>query len=795
MGFYYPRHLGARRRASAKAGPEVNRRRTKDYEVWREGVEVASVDYEEFSEEQVLHQVGGSPLGRFTLILGEPGAGKTTLLSHWFGKMARNALYERHLGMVVPVRVLLREQRAVFSACDGDKLADALWSACASEWVDIECDSDEERHALEEILKHTSGRLFEPLWFFDGLDELSPEISYSEKFYKQIVNLPGRKVITARSAVFPSLREVAGKYQHREYEIIGLKPIEQREFLREVMEGLVDKESASDRAGRLFEHIQGNIAVRLLAGNPLMLTLIAEATSGSEEMRLPQSRSQFYQEAIEKLWNRKLRADPEAQRLRKEREEFLVQKAQTIGLTTLRAAFDADGPLARGLRKSGLVLVNDEDGTFEFLHLTFQEYYLAKALSKRSLQAALQKHWSEPRYEETLGLLISILFRGERFGEIEAGLRWLIDWGKAEHQRDPKALWDIGRSPLRTVIAVLGRSAVPLNAEQLCSLETVIVAEVGSSKGKRLAVAAGRQVPVAILWWLAADGDSAVRERVGRNAQTPLELLARLATDGSSGVRSGVADNRNTPPELLARLADDNDYDVRSGVADNANTAPEVLAWIADNEDSYSSVRVRVAENANTPPEVLTRLATDEDKYVRWAVAGHTTKPAELMARLDKNRLMDLIFWEGADKLLAGEWAAEDSYVHGAVAENANTPPEILTRLAADENRNVRWRIAVNTNTPPELLTQLAADQDSYVRSAVAGNGNTPVELLARLAADEDKTVRSATAWNANTPAEILARLADDEYSYVSGAAAWNANAILEDLGILRVHPRPPWIS
>jgi hypothetical protein len=385
----------------------------------------------------------------------------------------------------------------------------------------------------------------------DGLDELPPDISYSKQFYKQIVNLPGRKVITARTAVFPALREVVGEYKHREYEIMGLKPTEQQEFLEQVMAGFTDGESVSNRATWLFQNIQGNVAVRMLAGNPLMLTLIAETATGQEEMTLPQSRSQFYQKAIEKLWNQKLKVDREAQRLRKERDEFLVQKAQAMGMVALRTPFDADGPLERGLRISGLVRVNDEEGTFEFLHLTFQEYYLAKALSKCGLQIALQEHWSDPRYEETLGLLVSILHREGRFGEIKAGLSWLIEWGKTEHERDPSTLWNIGRSPLRTVFHVLGRSAVSLNPEQVSHLKAAIEREVKASAGRRCAMA--------------------------RDIATPAETLARLASDEDPDVRRRVAEKANTPAETLARLAPDQDRYVRSDVAANANTLLEDL--------------------------------------------------------------------------------------------------------------------------------------------------------------------------------------------------------------------------
>jgi hypothetical protein len=211
----------------------------------------------------------------------------------------------------------------------------------------------------------------------------------------------------------------------------------------------------------------------------------------------------------------------------------------------------------------------------------------------------LEKHWSDARYEETLAVLVSLRFEEERYQEIEEGIRWFVTWGVEAHRKDPDTLWKIGRSPIRTVLHILGRASISLKIRQFDGLLEYLLEILfnrASSNRRRETMKAtlaqdSRNLPE-LLARLAADDDGDVRRNLAGNAGTPPELLARLAADDDNYVRRGVAGNAGTPPQLLAV----DDIYVRRGVAGNVSTPPELLAHLATDDDS--SVRRRVAENA-----------------------------------------------------------------------------------------------------------------------------------------------------------------------------------------------------
>src|SRR5207245_1419670 len=107
------------------------------------------------------------------------------------------------------------------------------------------------------------------------------------------------------TAVYQSLRKTADRYKGSEHEILGLTPTDQENFLQQALDG--DENTAKE----LFKKIQKNIQVRLLAGNPFMLRLMAEVTQGDHgrEIQLPASRAEFYREAVNSMWHRKLETD------------------------------------------------------------------------------------------------------------------------------------------------------------------------------------------------------------------------------------------------------------------------------------------------------------------------------------------------------------------------------------------------------------------------------------------------------------------------------------------------------
>lgn len=138
-----------------------------------------------------------------------------------------------------------------------------------------------------------------------------------------------------------------------------------------------------------------------------------------------------------------------------------------------------------------------------------------------------------------------------------------------------------------------------------------------------------------------------------------------------------------------------------------------------------------------------------------------------------------------------GAWVVGPDWSHGrhpslqskeAVAKSPSALPDVLTRLAADEDGDVRQGVAENPSAPPEVLAGLAMDKNRWVRGRVADNHSTPPEALVRLAEDENEDVHYSVAGNPSTPAEVLVRLAEDETPRVRYQVAENPNTPAEAL-------------
>ena len=61
---------------------------------------------------------------------------------------------------------------------------------------------------------------------------------------------------------------------------------------------------------------------------------------------------------------------------------------------------------------------------------SLQEFHLARTLASGEFRLAVQRYWRDPRYEETLGLLLSLLAAQGRTGEIADGLGWRSTGGR-----------------------------------------------------------------------------------------------------------------------------------------------------------------------------------------------------------------------------------------------------------------------------------------------------------------------------------------------------------------------------
>jgi hypothetical protein len=221
-------------------------------------------------------------LSRFKKItvLGEPGAGKTTILRHLAVKMADGALPNLP---DLPVYVELRS----FVESGMEDLLDFVVSNFAKPY------NFPERSYLEKKLNDGEAALL-----LDGLDEVlggkSPE--EAKRVYNQLA-----KVVTGLAIEF-SNAPIAVTCRRAGWQgLQGFHTLEVLDFDESQIQKFVNNWFKSDpsKAKELQQELEKNLRMKTLAGNPLILSLMAIVYE--RELKLPERRSELYQHCVEVL--------------------------------------------------------------------------------------------------------------------------------------------------------------------------------------------------------------------------------------------------------------------------------------------------------------------------------------------------------------------------------------------------------------------------------------------------------------------------------------------------------------
>ncbi|MFF1292456.1 MULTISPECIES: HEAT repeat domain-containing protein [unclassified Streptomyces] len=231
-----------------------------------------------------------APANRLLVILGDPGAGKSTLIRYLSLTLALGraegslaALSDR-----VPVVVELRqyaEERWRHSSFE-DYLAD--------QYQDF--DRSVPGPVLEELL--ASGRA---LVVFDGLDELF-DLKVRAETAERIAAFASRRpsariVVTSRVIGYERLRAVLDREGFAHFMLQDLDEDRIREFIRGWYRVSCPDAPvrAAQLAGRLTSAVTGSRPLQEMAGNPLLLTVLA--TIGRHQT-LPHSRRSVFEQAV-----------------------------------------------------------------------------------------------------------------------------------------------------------------------------------------------------------------------------------------------------------------------------------------------------------------------------------------------------------------------------------------------------------------------------------------------------------------------------------------------------------------
>jgi hypothetical protein len=181
--------------------------------------------------------------------------------------------------------------------------------------------------------------------------------------------------------------------------------------------------------------------------------------------------------------------------------------------------------------KSGL-LQSPQTGVYEFVHLTFQEYFLARWLQHNGFKEGLHKHWADPRYDETLALMASQLVEAGEASTVEEVLIKFVKWGQEMYDGDPDYLLKtVKRSPLRVTLHLVNRAG--LSERVLPDVMKLLADRVRTSTLRTLAASWDNYTPADSLRELANDLNETVRNGLARGVSENLCKLTKRVTKRS----------------------------------------------------------------------------------------------------------------------------------------------------------------------------------------------------------------------------------------------------------------------
>jgi formylglycine-generating enzyme required for sulfatase activity len=392
----------------------------------RAGLHARALEPRRTTLAEALALADATPNTAGVVLLGDPGAGKTTLLHHLFTRVAVGSSAE--VG-----------------------LADGL---CP---VYIRCSSvtpeDRRRFGLKEVLLRQAAqdgyagagrRVVDErrpvLFLLDGLDEVRDKATRAavcEWLGEEVAHWPGsRFVVTCRFTAFRYEARLDTQFVRVDVEWLDEPRV--REFVHRwyhaVERGLstADRpaECAAEQAEALLRVVldrerQRNIRLREMTENPLLLSTLCLVHHS--DVRLPDKRGELYDRCISLLletWpahaGRPGLPDKQA-RLVLEPLAYAMHARTARELPAGEAEALLAGPIRRvpGLRLSPSellqiaceqcgVLASRSYGTFEFFHLSFQEYLCAAHMKEAGLAAELARRADDPWWHEVVLLAMSM---------------------------------------------------------------------------------------------------------------------------------------------------------------------------------------------------------------------------------------------------------------------------------------------------------------------------------------------------------------------------------------------------
>ncbi len=678
---------------------------------------------------------------RYLVILGDPGSGKSIFLQYLALNWARSPL-DNVIELPIPLLIELRTYNRDRNSGECQDLLEFFHQG------NVICHLNQ--HQLQERLK--AGKV---LVMFDGLDEVF-EPTQREKVVTDIHRFTNeypkvRVIVTSRIIGYKPQRLRDAEFRH--FLLQDLESEQIQDFIYRWHElTFTDEADKLRKRERLQQAIDTSKAIRELAGNPLLLTMMAILNRNQE---LPRDRPELYNQTSRVLlhqWDveRKLLADPRVDAVTidyKDKQAILRQIAYHMQAADKGLA----GNLIRGddlekilidylksievsntrtvarllieqLRSRNFILCFLGGDSYGFVHRTFLEYFCAweyvwqfketQTLAIEQLKTEVfGKHWQDESWHEVLRLIAGMI-EGKFVGEI-------IDY-LSEQKGESEKFLNIFLAA-ECLGEVRNRREINKSAQQLLNHLKKLLKY--------------------------GDYEYAL---VTENYQE-YDLIFKIQAQAVASVATTWKDDPSTLPWLKQCAQYDTYWAVRQAavreIARGWKNEPDTLPWLQQHAqyDNDRAVRRTIVEelargwkdDPDTLPILKQRAQTDEDGVVRQAAVqeiarGWKDEPDTLPLLKHKAK---------SDEYWAVQRAAIEEIAHGWKDE-PNTLP-LLQKLAKSDEDEIVRRTAVQEiargwkdepNTLPLLQQLLQSDEDEIVR-------RTAVEEIARGWKDEPDTL------------------------------------------------------
>ena len=459
---------------------------------------------------------------RLLVLTGDPGSGKSTLMRYLLTSIIQiscNAQPNSRLPWMhdlekhtFPLLIELRDFYALRQSNECDSFLEYVaYMGKTDQWF-------LDDHSVNSYLESGSS-----IVMFDGLDEIF-DAADRQRIMHEIV---GFSLRYERAKIVVTSRPVG--YRDRIFRDANFKHFGIQDLSNQQIEAFVQgwfsltfpqqPQQSQQRIDRVINSVTGSKSIRLLAGNPMLLTIMSLL---AREEELPRERSQFYEKAVEVLchhWdvNRHLELPDDRYRLNASDKKLLLQQVamqmqsgkeslkgnvitekdleQEIQNFLLKEHWQPNAVEAKRatrriilqLRERNYILCIRGANLYGFVHRTFLEYLTAAEYVKR---------FDRQPQQMTIAELISLFERNHAHDEWREVLRLIC--GQIDEQfvgqivrhlstRFTQSYWD-GNTPLpEVVLAVLclgeSRSFHKSRADVQVLLDSIIQLIVESEGG------------------------------------------------------------------------------------------------------------------------------------------------------------------------------------------------------------------------------------------------------------------------------------------------------------------------